>query len=1481
MDIFKGLFSDTRPQDQPEGFPSFAKNGITSNMKGAMENEPGFLLSSAAIPYKPIGVIQSDKFPIIFSTNNINSAIGYFDEKHDTYIPIYNDITLPFKFGWSIDHYITGEAQRNYRGEVVVAITDKFTNPLYINCDNPIATTLESLYFFPRALAPTISVAQDQGGALLPGAYYVMPRYVKNDGTETNFLTISDVTFVKGVPGVLTDRSLVITLDNLDLTYNEVQLAVISKVGGVTKVVLLTAVPVSSSQVVLVYSGAEVTEDITLEEVLINPAVYNRVGAFGQLNDALFAANLTKEHEINMQKHTNNVKLRWVSDLISVVPPTVEHTSGKKRHFMHQEVYLFYMQYSLVYGGWSRYFVTAGTLPAAPDLAAATETGEELLAVGGVPKYKVEDTIHSFDLAGKSGEMGVWINENERYPDTIDYDSTSIGGENLRGQSVRHHRFPSVVWCKENLYAGDPEYGKTKLDLMGVRVSGVQIPSELASIVTGWRLVYAKRTIVNSTVIGQSLLLHAARAANSAVDSDFISTGGNWGAVMDFKDTSNDKTLIIDKKSFRFHAFDMLFTQPAVSPSYIAPLLKFSRPNLAYGGGLIEDFAIEPDSKNGPIVYLVDYIQSGTTPEVAPHGKRIRKIKESNYVPVNVISGIWKNLQQETVYAGILDDTRELLTNAELSFSNLWVGPGYELTDKAAQFEYTYLTNLMALKNDIGKPFTSQSLTSAGQRITGATGDFFGGDCFISDYAFHTYGWNDSLNRGYGAEFGGIKTVHRFICESVANINLRYETPGNIYSKWYPDSPLIPQDPNNYILLFNRKIDPNQFGYSRDLSSVNEFIFGVVFDPSKEDISEFPFRIHRGGKLSRQDKRRSWRTFLPLDYYEAQKNMGFIVHLEGYRDRLIIHHENAMFMTQGKTVLENGLLGITLGSGDVFQLEPQEQLPAKLGYAGTQHDLACIKTPLGYVFLDARQGQVFLYNGELKLQNGGINNFLRDYLRMIETNPFIGNGYTIGYDPDYKRLILTSKSRKVIGNAAPVRYDYQETSAYFATLTIGDIIYKNGRFQKFLGVNTTGYVCGVVSPPTAGSQEFTIPEDTLPGTLIGTFTGTNISDYFIRGFQHTFYVIGNKLYLGEHVDYEVKNTYPLSMTILGPGGGGIFNVIVHITDVINEPPSANNGFTIIDENSAMGFVVWSVIAVDPAGNTLTYSIVNGNSAGKFSINSSTGVITVSGTLDHEATPEYALKVNVSNGTKVVSCIITIEIQDLPEAPLGPLIHDLQITNLVVPHSVIGHIAPRDPEGGVIVISTIGESRPGLFTVGATTGDVTVNAAPPVGSYTMDLRATDNSELYTDFVVTIDVVYDDESFWFVPVNPSCSGTTLHWDNIEVRDASGQIALYPNTGVEQYFQGIGIPFFGGIATSVACGGTHRYYLNDQVFAYATKNDCPEGAGTTVKYIIQAGLFITPTSLGVSDEDAQIASNADAQAAADSFAQTFANTRGDCIR
>jgi len=1394
----KGLAIDTRPVNQPESTYAFGKNGIQSNFKESVENEPGFVLSPALLPYPYIGVVVSDKHPIIFTTNNVNSAIGYYDEVNDIYVPIINDASMSFKLGFSTDHYITGEAQRNYKGEVVVTWTDKNTTPKYLNCDNPVANAPEDILLFPLANAPAVAITQDVGGALLPGSYFAAVRYLKNDGTQTAFLTTSIPTIVSGQEGVQQNISLIVTLTSVDKNYDLAEIAIIQKVNGVFSAYLLDAVQLAEPTTV-VYTGSNPTTSITLDEVLRNPIVYQKVGTMGQLNDYLFIGNLEGVPEINMQQYANVIKIKWASELHTVFPADPDITSGRKKGHMHREGYALYAQYSLNTGGWSRAFHIPGRAPVAGDLINSTIAG-----IGGItaPVYQVEDTILNFDPVSKTGDTGCWINQGETYPDTEDYDSTSIGGENLRGQKVRHHRMPSLRWCKQHLYQTEAEYGKSKLDILGLNVSNVLIPAKYSGVITGYRILYAQRNLGNSTVIAQAQYLNGSRASHntqyqpaiqamSGPFDNFISTGGNWRSE---DHTQGPRPLYVDYRIVRFHAFDLLFNKPAITPSYLCNelllwLTNFQNPDT--NGFMINNGSIPPGTENGPLTFLADFIAKGVTPTPSTDQQMIRKVLESTYVPNNVINGKWNNVMQETAFGMVvggpevlhigsgstdpaLDPTTDYGYNKLLLHSD-GQHPGY-----LPKWEKTFLMNLMYLRDNLYVSYTSQTLVIAGDRVAGAgTVTVFGGDTFINDYTFHTYGWMDALNDGY-THFnqpltGGIRVARRFACEAASNINLRFEMPGNQYSEWYPKQPLVKNSATNYLTLYDRNNDPNQFGYSKDLNALNELVSSAIFTPLIDTVTTFPYRIHRSGKLGRLDKRRSWRTFDPLDFYEMQKNRGAIINLDGQDDRLLIHMEKALFLTQDKTkITAADPISITLSAGDIFQYEPQEGQSSLLGYAGTQHDLACVRTPLGYLFVDAALGQVFLLKGKLRLMNELINTFLREWAKIPDKNVFTGNGFTIGYDPDYRRVLLTAKNRIISGTGQVVR-NYVATPEFIATLIPGvSLVYKDGRVQRFLGVNTNPvYSCPSDTVPSVPNYVLSVNDNTLVGTQVYQTGGVNVDDVYILGgntgnaFSLT---TDGKLYVNGYLDYYMQNLYVLNcLATNNEGQSSNFTITVHIIPA-NKPPVTGDQTVTINDGSPAGTQLTQVMATDPEGQPLTYTIVSGNDDNAFTIDGS-GNITVltQSAIDLSVRPGFNLIVAVSDGVNTVNANITVNIVYVNTPPSAA---DIVITipDTTPSGTQITDLSDDVEDTGVtlgletLAFTVLTESVPGVFTIDGTGKVVLVNNgslnASTTPQYIINLRAQDNGNppMGSNFRLIINVTYDPGTIAFAPAQSSCTGGT---------------------------------------------------------------------------------------------------------------------------
>lgn len=1062
------LHMDNRPGEQPAGTYPFGKNGIQSDILGANFNEPGFRKMLAVIPYKFNGIIETDSKPVIFSTDNINSAIGYFNPETELYEPIIDDNPAHLvnwaadgsRLQFTIEFYITGQSQRNYRGEMVVAFTDKDQWPKYLNCDNPPISTEDDLRLFPFFKAPTITAEESLGGSLPSGAYYIAVGYEKNDGTSTPYSAVPGATIIRPpASGTTTDKALTIHISNADLNYDSMRIAIISKSQGVTKAVeLIDFIPISSSEVEFTYTGENLTQDISVESILVQPAIYNRVGTIGQLNDYLYIGDLNEEPDINdMQGYALTINIEWKSEIISAINPPSEHVSGKKKGHMHEEVYAFYVRYRKTRGGFTKWFTIAGPAPTGADLAASTEAtdGGE---VGTVPKFKVEDTIPYYDIALLTGSCGTYINDNEEYPNTIDYDATALGGTDLRGQKVRHHKMPSLRWCKQNLYAANDNYGRTELDLLGIIATNIRIPDKYIGILDGYEIGYAKRTVGNMTNYGQSILMHGVvnvfdQSKPTGGGATIYTSGGNWRTSVWHKGDgsfNNDYELVqLRTDTFRFHAFDILFNKPSIEPTFISSQFKMRKGNIR-AEGYIEDAG---NDANLPIAILVDYTASTNRPVAATPTNYLRKVKTSGYLPNGINTNGFVNARHENTFAGTL-----LGHDWGIAYQDSGVRvKGQSFTEAAIgcpDFEETYLINTIAVKADIYTNFYSQSMVSAGDvRILTSTDPFFGGDIFVCDYTFNTYGRHET-NDGWGAGIGGKKAIHRFICESASDIHLRFEIIGNIYSRWYPHNPvaLNTTDNTTYIIEFDRAQDPNQFGYDKSLNALNDLISSIIYNPFREEITYHPYRIHRGGKNTRTGRPRSWRTFLPLDYYEMQKNMGRIIHLEGMDDRLLIHMENALFYTQDKAKLESGLLSVTLGTGDIFQFEPQEATSAKLGYAGTQHDLACVRTPIGYIFVDAKQGEIYLYKGDLRNMNVGINTFLRDFLKVKEKNVWIGNGVTIGWDQKYKRFLLTVKNRQ-LANSNIIVKDFVDTDAFWDSLIIGDIVRYNNRLIRYQGIN--------------------------------------------------------------------------------------------------------------------------------------------------------------------------------------------------------------------------------------------------------------------------------------------------------------------------------------------------------------------------------------------------------------------------------------------
>lgn len=220
---------------------------------------------------------------------------------------------------------------------------------------------------------------------------------------------------------------------------------------------------------------------------------------------------------------------------------------------------------------------------------------------------------------------------------------------------------------------------------------------------------------------------------------------------------------------------------------------------------------------------------------------------------------------------------------------------------------------------------------------------------------------------------------------------------------------------------------------------------------------------------------------------------------------------------------------------------------------------------------------------------------------------------------------------------------------------------------------------------------------TIVGTGVDTPSGTGSGQIVATG--------------GAVIDYEEIE----AVDVGAPGG--------------NNPPTINPATFAVDENSPNGTVVGTPMASDPdMGQTLSWSIVGGNTGNAFTINAMTGQITVatSAALDFETTPTFSLTVRVTdNGSTPLSAqaTITINLNNVNERP--------DVGNFTFT------IAENSPNG--TFVGTITATDPDVTggTQTHTSTDVPV-PIPDVTIVTSDLVVSGRSGAITDVNVTINL-----------------------------------------------------------------------------------------------------------------------------------------------
>ena len=239
------------------------------------------------------------------------------------------------------------------------------------------------------------------------------------------------------------------------------------------------------------------------------------------------------------------------------------------------------------------------------------------------------------------------------------------------------------------------------------------------------------------------------------------------------------------------------------------------------------------------------------------------------------------------------------------------------------------------------------------------------------------------------------------------------------------------------------------------------------------------------------------------------------------------------------------------------------------------------------------------------------------------------------------------------------------------------------------------------------------------------------------------------------IDYETAAGHAYTITAQASDGTltSSQTFTIGVTDVAPSAPVDSDAATnTVAEGAANGSTVGvTAHATDVNGPAVTYTLVGDTSGGGFTIDATTGVVTVADStkIDYESSGaghSYTVTAQASDGTLTNSQAFVINVTDV--APSTPVDSDAAANVVAVGAPVGSHTgvtaSSTDVNGPAVTYSLVGDTSGGGFTINSATGVVTVAdpskilAADP--SYDVTVDSSDGT-LHSQHLFTIDVIVD--------------------------------------------------------------------------------------------------------------------------------------------
>ena len=367
---------------------------------------------------------------------------------------------------------------------------------------------------------------------------------------------------------------------------------------------------------------------------------------------------------------------------------------------------------------------------------------------------------------------------------------------------------------------------------------------------------------------------------------------------------------------------------------------------------------------------------------------------------------------------------------------------------------------------------------------------------------------------------------------------------------------------------------------------------------------------------------------------------------------------------------------------------------------------------------------------------------------------------------DASSFSIDSSSGQLRTSAA---LDYETEDTYSVTISVSDG--KGGSATITVTINITNVDEALANNAPVFTEEDSttrsIAENTGSGVDIGSAVSATDDDndtlsYSLGGADASSFSIDSssgQLRTSAALDFETKDTYSVTISVSDSNGGSAsINVTISVTNVDETPTNNDPVFTedssatrSVTENTGSGVDIGSAVSATDADNdTLTYRL-EGADASSFSIDSSSGQLQTSATLDYESKPSYSVIVTVSDengGSDSITVTISVtNVNESPEFTDGTSTARSIAENAPAGTNIGNAVAATDDDGDTLTYTLGGDPDAASFDIEAETGQLKTKASLDFetdSSYTVTVAVSDSKGGTDSITVTITVTDLDET-----------------------------------------------------------------------------------------------------------------------------------------